>query len=182
MGSVSDKIEFRILIKDGGSYYYVLKVEHHNLETFCFLPDAGFHFTEHQNGEAHIQAEKNEARRLEAIPIPITTGEAGPPCGTGFRHETVKGLGRSSLITDLLVPLASLDSEYQRYHRNVEGCFIIDKALLPNNTSLVHIGLWHVPSRNEASFWFNNKDISERLLYKVTKCEPQIWACAEPVA
>jgi hypothetical protein len=182
VGSVPDKVEFRVLIKDGDSYYYVLKVESRDSETFCFLPDAGFHFTEHQSGEAHIQAEKNEGKPAKGIPIGITTGGAGSPCGSGFKHEAPRDLGSSSLITDLLVPLASLDSEYQRYHRNVEGCFIIDKALLPNNTSLVHIGLWHVPSRNEASFWFNNKDISERLLYKVTKCEPQIWACAEPVA
>ena len=182
MASVSDKIEFRVLIKDGDSYYYILKLERHKSETFGFVPGAGFHFTEHQSGEAHIQAEKNEGRPSEGIPIAITSGEAGPPCGSGFRHETPKGLGRSSLITDLLVLTASLDSEYQKYHRNVEGCFIIDKALLPDNTSFVHIGLWYVPSRNEASFWFNNKDIPECLLYKVTQCEPQIWAFAKPFA
>ena len=182
MGSVSDKIEFRVLIKDGDSYYYILKLERSDSETFCFLPDAGFHFTEHQSGEAHIQAEKNEERPAKGIPIGISTGSAGEPCGSGFRHETPKGLGSSNLIINLFVLIDSLDSEYQKYHRNVRGCFIIDKALVPDNTSLVHIGLWHVPSRNEASFWFNNKDIPECLLYKVSQCEPQIWAFAEPVA
>jgi hypothetical protein len=182
VGSASDKMEFRVLMKDGDSYYYILKVEHHDLETLCFFPNAGFHFTEHQSGEAHIKAERSEEGPAKGIPIAITTGAAGEPCGSGFRHETPKGLGHSSLITDLLVPLDSLDSEYQKYHRNVEGCFIIDKAHLPDNTSLVHIGLWYVPSRNEVSFWFNNKDIPEYLLYKVTQCEPQIWAFAKPVA
>ena len=180
MGSSSDKIEFRILVKDGDSYYYILNVKHRNSETLCCPPDAGFHFTEHQSGEAHIQAEKNAKRPAKGIPIAITTGEAGPPCGSGFRHETPEGLGRSSLITSLFVLLDSLDSEYPKYHRNVEGCFIIDRARLPDNTSLVHIGLWYVPTRNEASFWFNNKDIPECLLYKVTQCEPQIWAFAKP--
>jgi len=42
----------------------------------------------------------------------------------------------------------------------------------------VYIGLWYVPSRNKASFEFNNPDIPEYLLYKVTQCEPQIWAFA----
>ena len=37
MGSVSDKIEFRVLIKDRDSYYYILKVEHRDSETFCFF-------------------------------------------------------------------------------------------------------------------------------------------------
>ena len=182
MGNASDKIEFRVLIKDGDTYYYILKLERHESETFCFFPCAGFHFTEHQSGEAHIQAERNEGRPSEGIPIAVTTGAAGRPCGSGFRHETPKGLGSSSLITNVFVPLGSLDSEYQKYHRNVEGSFIIDKALLPDNTSFIHIGLWHVPSRNEASFWFNNKDIPEGLLYKLTKCEPQIWAFAKPFA
>ena len=182
MGSVSDKIEFRVLIKDGDSYYYILKVEHHDLETLCFFPDAGFHFTEHQSGEAHIQTEKNEKRPAKGIPIVITTGSAGEPCGKGFRHETPEDLGVASLITNFLVPLDSLDSEYQKYHRNVVGCFIIDRALLPENTSLVHIGLWYVPARNEESFWFNNKDIPECLLHRVTQCEPQIWVFAKPFA
>lgn len=182
MGSISDKIEFRVLIKDGESYYYILKVEHHDSETFCFLPDAGFHLTEHQSGETHIQAEKNVKKPPKGIPIAITTGEAGPPLGSGYRHENTKISGAASSITDSLVLLDSLDSEYRKYHRNVEGCFIIDRALLPDDTSLVHIGVWHVPTRNEFSFWWNNKDISDDLLHKVTQCEPQIWVFAKPVA
>ena len=182
MGSVSDNIEFRVLIEDGDNYYYILKVEHHDLETFCFLPDAGFHFTEHQSGEAHIQTEKSGERPAKGIPIGITTGSAGQPCGTGFRHETPQDLGVAYSITDLFVPLDSLDSEFEKYRRDVMGCFIIDRALLPENTSLVHIGLWHVPSRNKASFEFNNKDIPAYLLHRVTQCEPQIWAFAKPFA
>ena len=180
MGSVSDKIEFRLLIRDVEIYYYILKLERHKSETFVFFPGAGFHFTEHQSGEAHIQGEKNEGRPSEGIPIALTTGEAGEPCGSGFRHEIPEDLGAARSITDFFVLLDSLETEYPKYHRNVEGCFIIDKALLPDNASLVHIGLWHVPSRNEASFWFNNKDVPECLLYKVTQCEPQIWAFVRP--
>jgi hypothetical protein len=182
VGSVLDKIEFRVLIKDGDSYYYILKVEHRNSETFCFIPDAAFHFTEHQSGEAHIQTEKNEERPAKGIPIGITTGGAGQPYGSGFRHEIPEDLGVARSVTDFFVPLNSLDSEFQKYHRNVEGCFIIDRALLPDNTNLLHIGLWYVPSRNKASFEFNNKDMPECLLHKVTQCEPQIWAFAKPFA
>ena len=174
-----DKIEFRVLIKDGVNYYYILKVEHRNSETFCFFPDAGFHFTEHKSGEAHIQAEKNEERPAKGIPIAITTGSAGQPCGSGFRHETPEDLGVADLITDLIVPLNSLDPDHQKYNRSIEGCFIIDNVLLPEDSNFVHIGLWYVPSRNEASFEF---DIPEYLLHKVIQCEPQIWIFAEPFA
>jgi hypothetical protein len=180
VGNDLDKIEFRVLIKDGVNYYYILKVERSNSETFCFIPDSGFHFTEHKSGEAHIQPENSEETPAKGIPIAITTGSAGPPCGSGFRHEPTRDLGIASSITDLIIPLDSLDSEFRRYNRSIEGCFIIDKALLPENTSLVHIGLWHVPSRNEFSFEFNNKDIPEYLLYKVSQCEPQIWVFAKP--
>lgn len=157
MGSVSDKIEFRLLIKDDEIHYYILKLERHKSETFVFFPSAGFHFTEHQSGKAHIQTED---RTVKEISIGITTGEAGLSCGSGFGHEIPEDLGAARSITDLFVLLDYLETEYPKYYRNAEGCFIIGKALLPNNTSLVHIGLWYVPSRNEASFWFNNKDLS----------------------
>lgn len=172
-----DKIEFRVLIKDGVNYYYILKGEHHNSETFCFVPEAGFHFTEHESGEAHIQTEKDKGRPAKGIPIAITTGSAGQSCGSGVRHKTPEDLGVAYSITDLIVPLDSLDSEFQKYNRSVEGCFIIDKAFFSKDTSAVHIGLWYVPTRNEASFEFN---IPEYLLHKVIKCEPQIWIFAEP--
>jgi len=181
MGNDLEKIELRVLIQDGLNYYYILKAEHHDSETFCFFPDAGFHLTEHKSGEAHIQTEKNEGRPAKGIPIAITTGSAGQPCGSGFRHKTPEDLGAAYSITELLVPLDSLDSEFRKYNRSVEGCFIIDKALL-ENAAFVHIGLWYVPSRNKASFEFNNKDILEPLLYKVIQCEPQIWIFAKPFA
>ena len=182
MENVSDKIEFRVLIKDGVNYYYILKVEHQDSETFCFFPDAGFHFAEHKSGEAHIQTEKNKERPAKGIPIGITTGSAGQRWGSGFRHRTPEDLGVAYSITDLLIPLGSLESEFQKYHRSVEGCFIIDKALFSEDTSLAHIGLWYVPSRNKASFEFNNKDIPEYLLHRVIQCEPQIWIFAKPFA
>jgi len=174
------KIEFRILIKDGCDYYYILKVEHHDSETLCFYPDAGFHFTEHKSGEAHIRVEKNRKRATEGIPIAITTGSAGEPFGKGFRHMTPKALGVGCSITDLLVPLDSLLSEFRKYNQSVEECFVVNKDLCPKDTSLVHIGLCYVPSRNKASFEFNNPDIPEYLLYRVDRCEPQIWAFAVP--
>jgi hypothetical protein len=174
------KIEFRILIKDGGNYYYILKLEHHDSETLCFYPDAGFHFTEHESGEAHIRVDKNKKRAAEGIPIAVTTGEAGEPFGSGFRHKTPKDLGVGYSITDLLVPLDSLHSDFRKYDRSIEECFVIDKDQLPKDTSLVRIGIWYVPSRNKVSFEFNNPGIPEYLLYKVVQCEPQIWAFAVP--
>ena len=174
------KIKFRIIIKDGASYYYIIKVEHHDSETLCFYPDAGFHFTEHKSGEAHIRSEKNKKRPAKGIPAIVTTGSAGQPYGEGFRHEPPNDSGVANSITDLLVPLDSLNTEFRKYTQSVEECFVIDKDLFPKDTSLVHIGLWYVPTRNMASFEFNNRDIPEYLLYKVTQCEPQIWAFAKP--
>ena len=175
-----DRIAHRVLIKDEDSYYYILKVEQHNSETFCFFPKAGFHFTEHKSGEAHIQAEPKSTKTTEGIPIAVTTGAAGQPFGTGFRHQTPDNLGAADSITEVLVLIDSLDSEYQKYNRRLEDCFVIDKALLSEDTSLLHNGVWYVPSRNKVSFEFNNRDIPDHLLYKVTQCEPQIWIFAEP--
>jgi len=175
------KIEFSIVIKDGTNYYYIQKVERRGSETFCFYPDAGFHFTEHKSGEAHIRTERNKKKPVKGIPVIITTGAAGEKVGEGFRHETPEDLGVASSITDLLVPLNSLNTEFRKYSRSVEECFVINKDLFPKDTSLVHIGLWYVPSRNKVSFEFNNRNIHPDLLYKVDKCEPQIWVFAEPV-
>lgn len=60
MKNDTTQIEFRILIKESEYYYYIIKVEHHDSETLCFYPDAGFHFTEHKSGEAHVQGEKSK--------------------------------------------------------------------------------------------------------------------------
>lgn len=174
------KIQFHIIIKDSCDYYYILKVEHHNSETFCFYPDAAFHLTEHESGETHIKAEKNNKKATKGIPIVITTGEAGEPFGNGFRHKTPKSLGVGYSITDCIVPLDSLNADFRKYNKSLVECFVIYKDQFPKDTSLVHIGIWYVPSRNKASFEFNNPDIPEYLKYKVVQCEPQIWAFAEP--
>jgi hypothetical protein len=57
---------------------------------------------------------------------------------------------------------------------------VIDKKLLPKDAGGVEVGVWAVPDRNKISFEFNNPGISADLLYKVTKCEPQIWIYARP--
>ena len=62
------KVEFSIVIKDGANYYYIQKVEHVGSETLCFYPDAGFHFTEHKSGEAHIRTERNTKNLQEEYP------------------------------------------------------------------------------------------------------------------
>jgi len=173
------KIEFPIIIKDGTNYYYILKVERRGSETFGFPPDAGFHFTEHESGEAHIAADRKTKKPVKGVPIAMTTGAAGSKVGKGFRHEAPEDLGRASSITELLVVLDSLDTEFQMYNRSVEDCFVIDKDLFPKETSLIHIRVWYVPSRNTPSFDQNNRNIHPDLLYKVDKCEPQIWAFAK---
>jgi len=175
------KVEFSIVIKDGANYYYIQKIEHVGSETLCFCPDAGFHFTEHKSGEAHIRTERNTKKPARGIPAIITTGAAGEKVGEGLRHETPEDLGVAYSITDLFVPLNALNTGFRKYGRSVEECFVINKDLFPKETSLVHIGLWYVPSRNKVSFEFNNRNIHPDLLYKVAKCEPQIWVFAEPV-
>ncbi len=49
-----------------------------------------------------------------------------------------------------------------------------------DDDTFVIISRWAVPARNKASFEFNNRDIDEALLYKVERCEPQIWIFSRP--
>jgi len=174
-----EKIELYIVIKDGTNYYYIMKVEHRGSETFCFLPNAGFHFTEHESGEAHFRAERNKTKPAKGVPVAMTTGEAGVPFGEGFSHATPEDLGAAYSITTLCVPLDTLNTDFRKYHRSLEKCFVINKDLFPKDTNAVFIGLWYVPTRNITSFEWNNRNIHPDLLYKVEQCEPQIWAFAQ---
>ncbi|MDD4924754.1 MAG: hypothetical protein PHF74_08025 [Dehalococcoidales bacterium] len=175
-----NSIEFRILIKDENNYYYVANVKLNGSEVFCSFPDAGFHLTEHKSGEVHITAENSLNKQFKGIPIIASTGSAGVPCGNGFRHMTTKDLGVAYSIADFTFPINSLDVDFKKYHRRIEGCFIVDKGLLPKDTDFVKIEIWYVPSRNTYSFEFNNKGIADGLMYKLDKCEPQIWSFAKP--
>lgn len=107
-------------------------------------------------------------------------GEAGPRIGQGIQHKKLADLGVASGIFTVIYPIDVLSKEYKKFGRIAGECFVIDKDLLPKDTSLLLVGVWAVPTRNKVSFEFNNPNISKDLLYKVDTCEPQIWVFARP--
>jgi hypothetical protein len=81
-------------------------------------------------------------------------------------------LGLASSICSVYYSITSLEQAYRKFNRNLKNRFIIDKTLLSDNTEAIILNVWAVPERNKVSFEFNNPDIHEDLLHKITDCEP----------
>ena len=173
--------EIYIVIKDGSHDYYLLKVEKRDLDVYCFMPNLGYHYSLHESGESHFQHEKQPEEPLEQPPVILMMGEAGTLVGKSIIRSTLKDIGHASGICSAIYSITSLSQDFREFNRNLKECFMIDKSLLPKDTEAILVGVWAVPKRNQASFDFNNPNIPEEFLYKITDCEPQIWIFACPV-
>jgi len=173
-------IEIFIVIKDGPHRYYLLKVQRRGFDVYCFPPHVGVHYSLHESGEAHFRSEGKASKPREELPVIMFDGEAGTPSGEGIVREHLVDLGRASCIYTTIYPIDSLSNDFQEFNRSAGECFVIDKDLFSNDTKLIQIGVWAVPTRNKVGFEFNNPNIPADLLYKVAHCEPQIWIYAQP--
>ena len=173
-------IEVFIVIKDGTVRYYLLKVIRRGFDVYCIPPHLGVHYSLHESGEAHFQSEGEASKPREELPVIMFDGEAGTPSGKGIIREHLVDLGRASCIYTTVYPIDSLSNDFRKFNRRAGECFVIDKGLFSEDTSLIEIGVWAVPARNKVSFEFNNRNIPANLLYKVAQCEPQIWIYARP--
>ena len=173
-------IEIFIVIKDGNDQYYLLKVIRSGFDVYCIPPHLGIHYSLHESGESHFQFEETEAEPKEQPPLILAMNEAGTPIGKGIIRAPLAGLGRAAGICGVICSIDSLSEDFHRFNRSVAECFVIDTGLFSKDVSLVEIGVWAVPARNEVSFEFNNPNIPAGLLYKVNYCEPQIWIYARP--
>ena len=170
-----------VSIKDCSYVFYLMKIERRDFNVYCFIPDLGFHLSRHESGESHFQNENKEIYPSDQPPIWIMMGEAGTIEGKSVICSKLVDLGCASGICSVYYSITSLKQDYREFNRNIKNRFIIDKALLSDNTEAIIVNVWAVPERNKASFDWNNPDIPEELLYKVTDCEPQIWIYASPV-
>jgi len=175
-------IEVFIVIKDGAHQYYLLKIQRRGFDVYCFPPHLGMHYTVHKSGEAHFRSEGKASKPTDELPAIMFDGEAGTPSDKGIIRESLVDLGRASCIYTTVYPINSLSTDFRRFNQGAEECFVIDKGLFSKDISLIEIGVWAVPARNEVSFEFNNPNIPADLLYKVAQCEPQIWIYAMPFA
>lgn len=173
-------IEVFIVVKGGADWYYLLKVVRRGFDVYCIPPRLGVHYSLHESGEAHFRSEGKAAKPGEEPPVILQSGEAGAPIGNGIIRASLCGLGRASGICTAIFSIDSLSNDFLKFNRTAGQCFVIDTDLFPKDTRSVEIGVWAVPDRNKVSFEFNNPNISEDLLYKVTQCEPQIWIYARP--
>jgi hypothetical protein len=172
--------EIYIVIKEGSYKYYLLKVQKYGFDVYCFPPHLGIHHSLHESGEMHFKSEKPTSKPRDEIPIALIMGEAGTPIDDGIKCTPLNGLGVACGICTAVYPINMLEKNFRKFTRSAKECFIIDKGLFSKDTKLVQIGVWAVPARNKISFEYNNPDIPENLLYKVTDCEPQIWIYAKP--
>ena len=179
--SQNTNIEVYVAIKDGIHLYYLLKVVKRGFHVYCIPPNLGVHFSLHKSGEAHFRFEGRIKKLGKEPPVVLTGGETGIPTDKGIICESLGQMGRASGICTALYPINSLSSDFQKFQKSAGEWFVIDTDLFSKDASCVEVGVWAVPTRNEASFEFNNPNIPEDLLYKVTQCEPQIWIYARPV-
>ena len=180
MNLQTDRIEVFIVIMDGSDRYYLLKVIRRGFDVYCIPPHLGMHFSLHESGESHFQSEGQAEEPRDELPIALVMGEAGMLAGKGIIRASLRELGRACGICSAIYPIGSLSQDYRKFYRSVENCFVIDKSLFSDDTSLIIIGVWAVPARNMISFEFNNPNIPENMLYKIVHCEPQIWIYACP--
>lgn len=175
-------IEILVVIKDGTTQYYLFKIQMRGLDVYCIPPHLGAHFSLHESGESHIRFEEKAEESGKEPQVVLQSGEAGKPINGGFICASLKDLGRAVGICSALYPIDSLGKDFQEFNRTPRECFVIDKSSFSNSVIMIEVGVWAVPDRNKVSFEFNNRNISENLLYKVTSCEPQIWIYAKPFA
>jgi len=169
-----------VVIRDGTDCYYLLKVERRGFDVYCFPPHLGVHHSLHKSGKSHFKFEGKAKKPREEPPVILQQGEAGIPIDEGIMCAPLHGLGRASGICTAIYPIDSLIKDFRKFKRSAGECFVIDKGLFSEDTSLIKIGVWAVPERNKVSFEFNNPNIHEDLLYKVIQCYHQIWIYAIP--
>ncbi len=172
--------EVFVTINDETGRYYLLKVVRHGFDIYCIPPHLGAHYSVHRSGKGHVRFEEDATKSWDEPAVVLIAGEAGVPIGNGIMRIPLADLGRASGICSAIYPIASLSSDFRKFNRSPRECFMIEKGLFQRGTSLVEIGVWAVPSRNQISFDLQFPDISAELLYKVVQCEPQIWIFARP--
>jgi len=168
------------VIKDDHNQYYLLKVVRHGFDVYCIPPHLGVHYSLHESGKSHFRHEGTSAKSRDGIPVALVMGEAGTPSSEGVICAPLRHLGRASGICSAVFSIDSLSQDFQTFNRSGVECFVVNKDLFSKDIKFIEIGIWAVPARNKISFEFNNPDILENLLYRVTSCEPQIWVYVRP--
>lgn len=168
------------MIKDGNDQYYLLKMVRHGFDVYCIPPYLGVHYSLHESGESHFRREEKPVKSRYESPVALVMGEAGRPSNKGIICAPLSDLGRAAGICSAVFSIDSLSQDFQTFNRSGVECFVIDKDLFSRDIKLIETGVWAVPARNKVSFEFNNPDIPENLLYRITSCEPQIWLYARP--
>ena len=173
------KTEIFVVIDDGTTRYYLLKVQQRGMDVYCFPPQLGMHVSVHASGEIHFTDEEGPGN-VDEIPIALVMGQAGRMVGRGIVGMPLEADGPAVGICTAIYEVTDLAEEFRVFNRNREDVFVIDGNRLPRGTVGVTVGVWGVPSRNEGMFWWNNQDVTEDLLYR-SPGDPAIWIYAAPI-
>lgn len=169
-----------ITIKIGTKRYYILKIIRHGFNVYCIPPDLGMHYSLHTSGESHFKSEGKISKPGEEKALVLMMGEAGTPVGEGIICTPLENLGHAIGICNMIIPINTVSEDFKEFSHIKGTCFTINTEIFPQETTEILIGVWAVPERNKISFDYNNPNIPEDLLFKVTDCEPQIWIYAHP--
>jgi hypothetical protein len=176
------KIETRVVIRKGNDLYYLLKVVRQEFDVYCAVPNLGLHHSLHKSGTTHFLGDKASVAPENQPPVIVMSASAGYKQGNDFVVSSLEYLNEASGIFSAIY--SSIDdpskNDYKRLNRNIRECFVIDAMSFPKDTSKLEIGVWAVSKGGECNFTWNNPGITESMLFKVERCEPQIWIYARP--
>ena len=166
-----------VVVEEHGVQYYLLKVVMRGYDVYCFPPGLGTHVSLHESGQSHFTRDSGTS---EDPPMALMQGEAGAPSGRGVMSQGLRDCGRAVAICVAWVPVGSLAAYFREFTRTAPERFVIDKDRMLGSSDAVEIGIWAVPSRNQVSFGFNNREVADDQIYKVDRVEPQLWIYAKP--
>ena len=176
---MATQTEIYVVIDDGTTQYYLLKVVRRGTDVYCFPPYIGIHFSVHASGRSHFTYEETPGHNGDQIPVALMSGEAGTIVGRDIVRAPLSTEGRAIGICTAIYSIDSLADDFPTFQREPKHMFVIDVGSLPNTTTSIIVGVWGVPDRNQDMFRFNNPEVREDLIYKPPG-DPPIWIYAHP--
>ncbi len=178
------KQTINVVLKDGADYYYVCKVIRKDFNVYCIPPYLGIDLSLHKTyiPPSRMRPVFNDFQKNSSVVI--AAGEEGIALNYRIVRVPLRNIKEACCICAVVIPIDEPINDFEKYTRSLTGCYIVDKNhyRIPPVSSLtmIEIGVWAVPSGNQASFKQKRPGVIENSLYKIKGFEPQIWMYACP--
>ena len=131
------------------------------------------HVSVHASGVIHFTQEEGRGNG-DQIAIALMMGQAGVMKGKGIVGTPLSDEGPAVKICSAIYPITDLADDFRTFERTRENVFVIDASKFSEGVTGIVIGVWGVPRRNQDQFWWNNRSISEEMVFK-SPGTPPIW-------